>query len=233
MKTYIIGAGEVGGALANVLRKQYGVIVVDTDTPVSDFRRDGESVMHICFPYTEAFFVDEVERYQALYKPTYTVIHSTVPVGTSRACGALHSPVIGIHPFLYEGIKTFTKFIGGDGASQVADYFRRAGLKVYLFDEPETTELLKILDTTKYAVDIEYTKDVKRQCEKFRVPFEAWTLYLENYNLGYEKLGYPEYRRPNLVPIMKKQGGHCTRNNCDLLETPFTKIVRDLNDNHG
>jgi hypothetical protein len=139
---------------------------------------------------------------------------------------ATHSPVIGIHPHLEEGIRTFTKFLGGPIASEVADEFRRAGLRVYIFEKSETTELMKILDTTFYGMCIEYTKDVKKQTEKFKVPFEAWTLWTNNYNEGYTKLGHPEYVRPNLVPIMTEIHGHCVRPNLELLETKFTKFLK-------
>lgn len=228
MKSLIVGRGEIGKALYDVLTDNYcqDVDIIDEESDVRDGTFD---IMHICFPYSEGF-ASEVKRYQALYTPTYTVIHSTVPVGTSRKLEAIHSPVIGLHPFIKEGLKTFVKYLSGDKAGEVADYFRRAGIKVYLFDKQETTELLKILDTTLYAVNIEYTKDIKRQCEKYGVPFEAWSIYNHNYNEGYKKLGFLEYVRPELVPIMTRQGGHCTRNNCDLLDTPFTKLVKELND---
>lgn len=228
MKSLIVGRGEVGKALYDVMTDNFyhNVDIIDEE---SEQRFEKYDVMNICFPHS-VNFESEVLRYQELYKPKYTVIHSTVPVGTSRKLDAIHSPVIGLHPFMKEGLKTFTKFLSGEQASEVADYFRRAGMKVYLFEKQETTELLKILDTTLYAVNIEYTKDIKRQCEKYGVPFEAWSIYNRNYNEGYKKLGFPEYVRQELVPIMTKQGGHCTRNNCDLIETPFTKLVKELND---
>ena len=222
----ILGAGEVGQSLYRVLDPYYPVVLVDRkcvniSEPVE--------IMHVCMGYSDAF-VEEVKRYQKKYKPTHTVIHSTCPVGTSRQCDAVHSPIIGMHPNLDEGIKTFTKFLGGEKASEVAQYFRRAGLKVYLFDKPETTELMKILDTTFYGVCIEYTKEIKRLAEHYAVPFEAWTLYNENYNKGYQKLGYPEYTRPNLVPIMTDIKGHCVVPNTHFIENEFTKLIQRLNE---
>ena len=220
MDSLIIGNGEIGSALHKIL----GGDVVDKD----GMGAKEYDIIHICFPYFNGFD-DEVRKYQDWYKPRHTVIHSTVPIGTSRKCGAIHSPVSGIHPFLEEGLRTFPKYLGGEKASEVADYFRRKGFKVYITDKPETTELTKILCTTYYAMSIEYTKDVKEQCEKYGVPFEFWTVWNENYNKGYEKLGFPEYMRQNLVPIMTKQGGHCTLPNCELLETKFTKFIKEQN----
>jgi len=234
MKTLIIGMGEIGCSLSNVLDDEYNCICYDTKYPndLVYLKKDKFEIIHIAFPYSNDF-IKQVKNYQKMFKPKYTVIHSTVPVGTSRKCNAIHSPVVGIHPHLAESLKTFTKFLGGKQASEVADYFRRAGVKVYVCDKPETTELMKIQCTTLYGLNVEFTKDMKKQCEKYNVPFDAWTIWNENYNKGYEKLGYPEYRRYNLVPLMKMVGGHCVLPNLKLLKTKFTdfldKIKDDLN----
>ena len=113
-------------------------------------------------------------------------------------------------------MRTFKKYIGG-GNSEIIQWFRRKGFKVYSFDKPETTELMKLLSTDKYKTDIEHTLKVKSFCEKYDVPFSAWTLWTDNYNKGYEKLGYPEYARPNLIPMKGKIGGHCVLQNQKLL----------------
>ena len=222
MKSIIIGGGEIGKSLHKVL----GGDIRDRDT-VSLLNKEYD-IIHIAFPYSP-LFVNEVKRYQDLYNPSYTVIHSTVPVGTSRRCNAIHSPVVGVHPYLEESLKTFTKFLGGDDAGAVSDYFRRANVKVFITDKPETTELMKLLCTTKYGVDIEYVKDVKRQCDDYNVPFEAWALWTNNYNSGYTELGQEQYVRPNLIPNMNKINGHCVMPNTELIETPFTKILQNLN----
>ena len=106
-------------------------------------------------------------------------------------------------------------------------------MKVYLFDKAETTEAMKIFSTSFYGLLNEYNKDVKRWCDKNKVPYEAWTLWTQNYNEGYKRLGYPEYTRPLLVPIMRKLGGHCLLPNCDLLKTEFSQLVKRLNQKYG
>lgn len=232
MRTLIIGAGEVGMALWHTLSPFYPIDIIDKykkkDTTISSF-----DIIHICFPYfyKDPFdnFIEEVKAYKKRYAAKYVVIHSTVPVGASRQAQALHSPVIGIHPHLQNSLKVFMKYIGGEQGGEVADYFRKAGMKVYLFDAQETTETMKILDTTFYGLCVEYTKDVKRICKELNIPFEAWTLWTDNYNSGYAELGHTEFIRPNLTPIMKKIGGHCILPNCDFLETKFTKFLKELN----
>lgn len=223
MKTIIIGSGEVGTALGNVL-KDYDPFFIDikdtTYTTYSATIADEPAILHICFPYSETF-IQDVLRYQEACTPAplYTVIHSTVPVGTSRKCAAIHSPIRGIHPHLEEGIRTFVKFIGGEDASKVADYFRRAGLRVMLFDKTETTEAMKLLDTEYYREVIEFAHRAKRYCDYNGLNFhEVYTLANETYNEGYTRLGRPEFVRPVLQPIMTPIGGHCVTQNHNLIK---------------
>lgn len=228
MRTIILGKGEIGTSLLNVLTKEYDVWILDKNDTINETDFD---IMHICFPYSEKF-VNQVLAYQAVYNPKYTVIHSTVPPEVYDEVEAISSPCLGIHPHLEKSMTVFVKFLAGEGASEIADYFRRAGMKVYVLDNPKSTALMKILDTTFYGVCVEYIKDVKRQCDKFNVPFELWTLWTNNYNEGYKKLGYEEYTRPNLTPIMKKIGGHCVVENSALLETKFTKLINEENSSY-
>lgn len=214
MKGLVIGAGEVGKSLFNVLKEHYATSIVDVSPP------DVEAIeiLHIAFPYSDNF-IQYVKDYQEKYKPKYTVIHSSVPVGTSEQCGATHSPIRGLHPHLESGIKTFVKFIGGSQASEVADYFRRAGLRVALFDKATTTEAMKLFDTTYYGVCIDFAKRVKEYCDKHDLNFhEVYTLGNQTYNEGYTQLGHPEFVRPVLQPIMKPIGGHCIVPNRELLK---------------
>lgn len=225
MKTLIVGYGEIGKSLYEIFKNHYTVSCIDKDEVSPMF----PEIMHVSFPYSENF-INQVKEYQRFYKPKYTIIHSTVPVGTSRKCDAIHSPVVGLHPFLKESILTFTKFLGGEKASEVADYFRKANIKIYLTDKQETTELMKIGCTTYHGLCVEYTKEMKRLCDEYKVPFELWTMWNENYSSGYEKLGHPEYKRPNLVPIMKKIGGHCVLPNLNFIDNKFTEFIKELND---
>jgi hypothetical protein len=210
MKHLVIGLGEVGRAIQEIF-----------ECPGVDKGQAIEGtvdIIHVCIPYSDEF-VDTVRLFQQSYLPKYTVIHSTVPVGTSRECNAIHSPIRGIHPHLYEGVMTFPKFLGGTDASEVADEFRKHGLKVILCDSQETTELGKLLDTEYYRSCIEFTLRAKKLCDEKGVPFhEAYTLFNLTYNEGYTELGHPEYVRPTLQPIMRPIGGHCVMPNAKLIE---------------
>lgn len=226
MRSLILGKGEVGTALLEVLEPYYEIGVFDLNPPDVD----GVKVLHICFPYSDAF-VAEVKRYKERYKPLYTVIHSTVPVGTSALCGATHSPVRGNHAYMAESLRTFVKFVGGQDADAVAEYFNRAGLRVQICRRSETTELAKLLCTTFYGVCIEYVKAAEAACVGEGVPFaEAWTLWQRTYNEGYEAVGRPEFRRPILSPMQGKIGGHCVLPNARIFDFPFAQFVKVLNE---
>lgn len=213
MKTehIVIGMGEVGKAIQKVFDCDW----VDIDA--EDVYSDKHKIMHICLPYNKKFG-ELVKKYKKKFTPQYTVIHSTVPVGTSRKLNCLHSPIRGLHPNLYEGVMTFEKFIGGKDASAVVDDFRRVGLKVIICDTQEATELGKLLDTEYYRACIEFTLRAKNLCDKHKVPFhESYTLFNNTYNVGYTKLDHAEYVRPTLQPIMKTIGGHCVLPNSKLI----------------
>lgn len=210
-KHIVIGMGEVGQAIQKVFSCDW------VDVNKEELTECYYHIMHICLPYSEEF-VRLVDLYKKRFQPKYVVIHSTVPVGTSRKCNAMHSPIRGIHPNLYGGVVTFEKFIGGTDASYVADDFRKAGLKVIICDKQETTELGKLLDTEYYRACIEFTKRAKELCDKNDVPFhEAYTLMNITYNKGYAALGHDEFVRPTLQPIMTPIGGHCVSQNAKLI----------------
>ncbi len=220
MKSIIIGYGQIGQSLYNVLEPHYphiGIVTLETEKIPFPEQPD---ILHICFGYSENF-VEQVREYQRKYKNLFTIIHSTVPVGTCFQLDShtIHSPVRGIHPHLESGIRTFPKFLGGVRASEVADYFRRAGIKVIVYDKPETTEALKLFDTEYYKTCIDFAHRVKNFCDKHNLNFsEVYTIPNITYNEGYTKLGMPEVVRPVLQPIMKPIGGHCLMPNSKLIK---------------
>lgn len=219
----------MGGALSEVLSAgPREVVGIDVDTPPRVRNRDERKgcTMHVCFPYSDAF-IGDVRKYREELQPKHTVVHSTVPVGTCSILVATHSPVVGLHPNLEESLMTFRKFVGGPDASEVAEEFRRCGMRVVVTDKSETTELLKLMCTAYYGLMVEFTKDVKRLCTKLGVPFEVWQLWNENYTEGYRTLGH-KYDRPELQPIMTEMGGHCVIPNLDLIDTRFTRFLREV-----
>ena len=225
MKTIIIGAGEVGRSLCRVLQEKHEVFLRD----VQEENVEGEvDVMNICFPYFR-IFEDEVRRYQKLYKPKLTIIHSTVPVGTSRKLGAVHSPIHGRHPNLAKGILTFTKYIGGARPKDTAlarKFLNQAGIKTKVVSSPEASELSKILCTTYYGFAILFMKETKRICGKLGISFSEVYNWNQHYNRGYAKLGLHSVIRPILKYKDGPIGGHCVVPNTKLLNSWLTNTLR-------
>ena len=237
MKIGIVGHGQVGQAVA----KLYS----ETDTTKTWFSFDkiqiydpyqgmlddisDVDILNVCIPYTKDF----VSIVKDLPTPNwYTVIHSTVPVGTTEKFGYkfLHSPVRGVHPNLYEGLKTFVKFIGGDEqlAEAYSGHLKTLGVETHICKDAKTTELSKLADTTYYGLCIAFTSDMKKLCDEYDLDFmEVMTKYNNTYNEGYKKLGKPNVVRPVLYPT-DKIGGHCVIPNAKLL--PRTKLIDGLLD---
>lgn len=217
----------MGKGLYSVLKKKYSVIIRDK----SDEIKGNFKVLHIAYPPIKNF-IAVTRRYVKEYKPELVVVHSTVPVGTTSkiASFAVHSPIRGIHPNLDKGIKTFVKYFGGRDAKKAAAYFSRLGIKTQTFKKSETTELLKILDTTYYAWNVIFCKETKRICDALGLDFdEVYTTANKDYNEGYKKLKMVQVIRPVLKPMAGKIGGHCLIPNCDLLKDWLTETIKKRN----
>lgn len=225
MKIGIIGNGEVGSALKKVYdQNQIKAYVKDLD---KDDGLEECEMLHVCIPYNEDFLT-AVRSYVEKYKPTYTIIHSTVPPSTiekiAKATNAkiAHSPVRGIHPELLEGILTFEKYIGADfDSSEIVDHFKSLGIKTRVTSS-RTSEIAKLLSTTYYGVCIAWHGEMKKICDNLNVDFEeAVTEWNKDYNESYVKLGKSNLVRPVLYPP-NKIGGHCV--------IPNAKILKDVAD---
>lgn len=233
----VVGMGEIGKALAEYLSITHQVITRDIasnkeyDNILSE-KKQRETVLHICIPFKNNFdFCESVKKYQQELRPIVTIIHSTVPVGTSRLLGAVHSPVSGRHPFIEESLNEFTKFVGGDETGFATEYLRKSGFRVYATDRPESTELLKLDCTTWFGVAVEKTRETYELCKKYNVPFELFTIWTADHNRAVTALGQEESVRPNLVNVPGVIGGHCVLPNAAILghDSDFARFILDRN----
>ncbi len=223
----IVGEGEIGSALKEVLSLRYPVQTRDSKSDL----KGSFSVLHVCYPPIKNF-VEVTREYAKEYDSELVIIHGTVAVGTTAAIGkdAVHSPVRGTHPHLAEGMKTFVKYFGGPKAEEAAAYFKNIGIPVKTFAKSETTELAKILDTSYYGWNILFAKEVKRVCEAMELDFEeVYTIPNRDYNEGYKKLGRENVVRPVLNPVPGKIGGHCIIPNTELLDDWLTNTLKNRN----
>jgi UDP-N-acetyl-D-mannosaminuronate dehydrogenase len=78
----IVGLGEVGKPLLEIMKCKYQTFVVDIDQPASISRCN---VMHVCFPFQSEKFCRQAVEYIDQYRPALTVINSTVAPGTTRS----------------------------------------------------------------------------------------------------------------------------------------------------
>lgn len=227
-KIGILGYGEIGKALAKFYQ----------DPKIKDLNRnddlEGVDILNICIPYTK-YFVKIVKTEIAEIKPKLTIIHSTVAPGTTRKIGGaiVHSPVRGIHPDLYQGMKTFLKYIGADDkkvGKMARKHLKRLGMKTMIFSPAITTELGKLLSTTYYGLCIAYHGEVKKICDKYKVDFEeVMTDFNRTYNNGYKELGKKNVIRPILYPpTNNKINGHCIISNVRILKRYFRSKVFGL-----
>lgn len=233
MKTLTIGAGEIGKSLHNVIKPFHEAYIKDKE----DLAIENIDVLNICYPPSKDF-VKITKAYITKYKPRVTIIHSTVPPGTTKKCGdkVVHSPIHGKHPNLENGIRTFVKFVGGDDAFSVyvADKFlKTAGIKTKVVSNSRTSEISKIMCTSYYGWNIIFMKEMAKLCKKEGVNFyEAYTDWNWLYNIGYEQLNMPQFRRPVLDPIGGNIGGHCVVENSFLLDSFITNTIKEKNEEY-
>lgn len=223
MKHLVIGRGEVGKALIEVLSEKYDVSSVDKGESLSS----AFDVIHVCIPYSKGFR-RAVADYWHHYKTVsgLAIIHSTVPVGTSSWFSAVHSPIRGVHPNLAQGIRTFTKYFGGPRAVEAAVIFARLGIPVATTLRAENTEAMKLWDTTYYGWAIVFEKAVKAYCDRHGLDFDlVYRSANQSYNEGYAKLGMPDVQRPVLEHRPGGIGGHCVIPNAEILHGDIADFI--------
>ncbi len=239
MKIGIFGYGEIGSSIEKIYKDfdNYEIKIKDLE------RDDGfESieVLNACIPYSKNFIKIVSEEIKK-FNPKLTIIHSTMEPETtleisnliSEKYSIVHSPVRGMHPNLYKGIKVFVKYIGGntkESRNEAKKHLESLGINVKVFDKSTTTELGKLLDTTYYGLAIAWHGEMKKLCDKYKLNFEEVTTdFNKTYNEGYKKLGKDNVVRPVLFPpINNKIGGHCIITNAKILGENFDSKALDL-----
>ncbi|PYU09952.1 MAG: hypothetical protein DMG37_21865 [Acidobacteria bacterium] len=212
-RVVVVGLGEVGKPLLQIVSEYHDVIGVDITPPTERF--DEVDVLHICYPFQIKDFVSESARYIELFKPKVTIINSTVAVGTTRAVAeraravVVNSPVRGKHARMVEEMRSYAKFVGAldlAGAQDAADHFESVGLKARILSSPEATELAKLTETTYFGLMIAWAQELERFCD------QAGQNYGEIVSF-YEEIGFfPKIKYyPGVI------GGHCVMPNIEIL----------------
>lgn len=222
----VIGNGEVGSALAEVL----GV-------PVRDIEPVGiqADILHIAFGWTKRAEQD-VADYVLEHHAHTVVVHSTFPVDAfERNTKWLCSPVRGRHPNLAEGIRTFTKHLGGTwGVTDVKRIFEATGLTVRVHETAAELALAKLVELAQMGVEVAMEKEIYRLSQYYGVDFDSvYKVFGDSYNRGYRDLGEHRFIKPILDHIPGPLGGHCVAQNTPLIKSEFfNKIVGPISPDH-
>jgi UDP-N-acetyl-D-mannosaminuronate dehydrogenase len=215
-KVLVIGVGEIGRPLLELIREHYETYGLDIRPDESIPHCD---IAHICFPYQGDNFIEQTVAYIAKYRPSLTIINSTVAPGTTRRIGeaahsaVVHSPIRGKHTRMKQELLEYTKFIGASEPSageRAAAHFTKLGLRTRIVPTPETTELAKLTETTYFGVLIAWAQEVERYCG------ELGTDYHEVISFYDEIRFFPPVKYfPGVI------GGHCVMPNIKILRGCF------------
>jgi UDP-N-acetyl-D-mannosaminuronate dehydrogenase len=217
MKSIVIGLGETGRPLFTVLRKG------GWDTEGLDIGNQPSSgkyrEMNICIPFSDKF-IGIVKNYQDKFFPELTIIHSTVPIGTtSMIPDAVHSPILGKHDNMEKSLTTFTKWIGGERAFEARDYLMQAGIPCRCVATSEETEALKLLCLAKYGMSIAFAQYCKCVADDLGFNYQDILDWDIDYNAEVES----RLQRPIILNPDGKVGGHCV--------LPGTKLLNEYKQN--
>lgn len=224
-KILVVGLGEVGRPLYDVISNHFEVVGIDIK-PV-EFN-DPCEVMHICFPFQVPGFIDQCAEYVKKYQPKLTVINSTVRPGTTRSVyektgkPIVYSPVRGKHIKMKEELLHYVKFVGGidpESSQKAADHFQSVGMKTKILSSLETAELAKLTETTYFGILIAWAQELERYCDQLCVSYDEVSSI-------FEEIGYlpPVKYFPGVI------GGHCVMPNIEILKTVFQSEILDAID---
>lgn len=214
----VVGLGEVGKPLLELMSRHHAAVGVDITPPAAGVEK--ADVLHICFPFEIRDFVGEAARYIKLFQPKITIINSTVGVGTTRSiaertgAAVVNSPVRGKHTKMLEELSSYTKFIGAlDPATgnEAAQHFQSAGLRTKVLTSPEATELAKLTETTYFGLMIAWAQELERYCDRSGANYEEIVSFYDEI-----KFFPPVKYFPGVI------GGHCVMPNIKILGK-FTK----------
>jgi UDP-N-acetyl-D-mannosaminuronate dehydrogenase len=230
-KTLVVGLGEVGGALAEVLER------VEPGLRRHDIERrefpDPVGVMHVCIPYqSRQQFEAATLEYIARFTPELTIINSTVVPGTTRHIAQqsgsqlAYSPVRGKHARMTEDLLKYCKFVAADldsTATAAEQHFQAAGMKTRRAEKLETLELAKLAETTYFGIQIAFAQELNRFAELLGAEYSETINFFEEIDFLPRSRYYP-----GVI------GGHCVIPNIHLLKqvvsSPLLEAVLESND---
>jgi len=246
-KVLVIGLGEVGRALFELLRERQDFTVYGLDIDEAKTREVGQkqeaiptevNVMHACIPcISQKKFIGIIANYAMQFNPKLVIVNSTVPPGTTMAlsklctCLVAHSPIRGVHKDLDHmkwEVKRWTKYVGGaspEASDAARKHFEKMGLKTKVLQSCVETELAKLFETTYRAWMIACFQEMHRISRHFEADFDDIVDFIEDtHRVGSD--------RPVMFPGVI--GGHCVIPNTKLLlesfASEFLRLILESNE---
>lgn len=236
----VIGLGEIGGPIYNLISCCHNVIGIDLNKKISNFAADFNSpgpidVMHFCTPFVDKkSFETTTINYIKKFSPALVIINSTITPGITREIqkitnsAIVHSPILGVHARMKRDLLRYTKHIGAtsvDYALLASEHFQSIGLKTKICSSPEATELMKLLETTYYGLLIAWAQETNRICKKFGCSYEEVSNFWEEVD---QLIGGRPVMAPGFI------GGHCVIPNAlllkEILQSDFIDAILKSND---
>lgn len=218
----VVGLGEVGRPLLNILSKSFDCLGVDV-SPVETDRPC--SVLHLCYPFQIRDFVGTTASYIAKYNPRLTLIHSTLAPGTTRSVQAaagtdriVYSPVRGKHARMESDMLRYKKFVAAATphiGREAESHLSAAGFQTAQFRSLEIAELSKLLETTYLGVLIGWAQEVERLAASLGGTPEEVNAFIQEIDF------LPSHIFPGHI------GGHCVMPNIKILQTQFSSAFLD------
>lgn len=218
----VVGLGEVGRPLLNILSRTYDCVGVDISSVDLD---QPCSVLHICYPFQIPDFITVTAQYVEKYRPQLTLIHSTVAPGTTRSVQRLagtdrvvYSPVRGKHARMEADMLRYKKFVAASSphiAREAESHLAQAGFQTAQFRTLEIAELSKLLETTYLGILIGWAQEVERFADRYGATPQEVNAFIQEIDF------LPSHIFPGHI------GGHCVMPNIAILRTHFSSHFLD------
>ena len=222
MKQIVLGIGEVGSPLRAILQADgYDPCV----QPWTILPIDRYDVLHVAIPYSHRFLTS-VREAQTIWGPRLTIIHSTVPIGTTAQLDhAVHSPTQGQHETMRRDLLRIPKVIGGPWAEKARGILEHAGFVIHrCYPQAEQTEALKLLCLAKYGTYIafsHYAKEIGAKVGLTSADIMGWDKLYNAY------VTPSSVRRPLIAPQHERITGHCVIDGVKLLQRDYPDALLD------
>jgi len=243
-KDIVIGLGEIGKPLLQLLSKKDLVIGYDINPKVMDtkkfqkFEKLETKFLHVCIPFTNNFEKNVIKFFKK-FQPKIIVMHSTVKPNITKAIqqqlpiAIIYSATRGVHKRMISDLKKYVKFFSLEKnapnkewtSKQFVSVMKRAKIKTKKMSNPLTLELAKIIcDTSYLGWLINYAQISNMIAIRHNVNYnEMWSFSDEIHKF----LG----NRPKMYPGFI--GGHCVIPNLDLIHNQTLDLIKQMNNNYS